>query len=160
MITNIKLSSLALVFLGLSVISCDKKEKKTDEAVETEKVETTAPLEGVTADSAVSFGKFEFSEVSHDFGNITQGDSVMHTFKFTNVGDAPLLISVARGSCGCTVPDYPKTPIPVGKTGDILVKFNSRGKKGAQNKTVTLTANTDPQNTVLTITSFVEVPNK
>ena len=99
---------------------------------------------------------FEFSEESFDFGNIKEGDEVSHTFSFTNVGEAPLIIESAKGSCGCTVPNWPKNPIPVGGTGDIEVKFNSKGKPGQQNKTVTITANTNPTITRLTIKANVE----
>ncbi|MEO9965074.1 MAG: DUF1573 domain-containing protein [Reichenbachiella sp.] len=88
---------------------------------------------------------FAFSEESHDFGTINEGDVVEHVFEFTNTGDAPLIISSAAGSCGCTVPEWPKEPIGVGEKGEIKVKFNSRKKPGVQNKTVTITSNTFPK---------------
>jgi len=88
--------------------------------------------------------KIDFTKEEHDFGTIKEGDIVEHTFTFKNVGEAPLIISNARATCGCTVPQWPKEPIPVGEEGEILVRFNSRNKKGNQNKTVTLTANTYP----------------
>ncbi|MEP2512162.1 MAG: DUF1573 domain-containing protein, partial [Reichenbachiella sp.] len=84
---------------------------------------------------------FAFSEELHDFGTINEGDEVEHVFEFTNTGDAPLIISSATGSCGCTVPEWPKEPIGVGEKGEIKVKFNSRKKPGIQNKTVTITSN-------------------
>lgn len=87
---------------------------------------------------------FEWTEEEHDFGTITDGDIVEHTFKFKNTGEAPLIISNAKATCGCTVPNWPKEPIPVGEEGEILVRFNSRNKPGNQNKTVTITANTYP----------------
>lgn len=87
---------------------------------------------------------FSFSEELHDFGTIKDGDVVEHVFSFTNTGAAPLIISDAKGSCGCTVPEWPKEPIPVGGTGELRVKFNSKNKPGIQNKTVTITANTWP----------------
>jgi len=98
----------------------------------------------------------KFDKTLHDFGNIKQGDSVECVFKVTNTGNEPLVIENAQGSCGCTVPDYPKEPIAAGETKDIKVKFNSAGKKDKQSKTVTITANTDPIQSVLTIQSFVE----
>tara|TARA_B100001245_G_scaffold217558_1_gene186125 strand:- start:477 stop:1001 length:525 start_codon:yes stop_codon:yes gene_type:complete len=88
---------------------------------------------------------FEFAELDHDFGSIKEGDVVEHTFKFKNTGDAPLIISSATASCGCTVPDWPKEPIPVGEEGEIQVRFNSAKKPGVQNKTITITANTYPK---------------
>lgn len=87
---------------------------------------------------------FSFGNELHDFGTIKDGDVVEHVFSFTNNGAAPLIISDAKGSCGCTVPEWPKEPIPVGGSGDIRVKFNSKNKPGIQNKTVTITANTWP----------------
>ena len=94
-------------------------------------------------------------EQSFDFGTLEEGEKVEHLFKFTNTSTNPLTISNARGSCGCTVPEWPKEPIPPGGRGEIKVKFDSKGKKGKQSKTVTLTANTIPANTMLTINSEV-----
>ncbi|UII33837.1 DUF1573 domain-containing protein [Fulvivirga ulvae] len=98
---------------------------------------------------------FSFEEDFHDFGTINEGDVVKHTFKFTNTGEAPLIIQNAQGSCGCTVPTWPKEPIPVGGTGEIVAEFNSKGKPNVQNKTVTITANTWPKQTRLRIKAEV-----
>ncbi|MEM7550207.1 MAG: DUF1573 domain-containing protein [Bacteroidota bacterium] len=99
---------------------------------------------------------FAFSKESHDFGTIQEGDVVNEVFTFTNNGEAPLIIESARGSCGCTVPQWPKDPIPVGGTGEIQVSFNSKGKPGVQNKTVTITANTYPKITKLSVKANVQ----
>ncbi|MGL1886514.1 MAG: DUF1573 domain-containing protein [Reichenbachiella sp.] len=88
---------------------------------------------------------FSFEKESHDFGNINEGDVVEYSFQFENTGDAPLIISSATGSCGCTVPQWPKDPIAAGESGEIKVKFNSKKKPGIQNKTVTITSNTFPK---------------
>lgn len=98
---------------------------------------------------------FQFAEELHDFGTIKDGDVVEHTFTFTNTGAAPLIISDAKATCGCTVPEWPKEPIPVGDTGEIKVRFNSKNKPGIQNKTVTLTANTWPATTRVRIKANV-----
>ena len=84
-----------------------------------------------------------------NFGSINQGDKVEHTFIFKNEGDAPLMVNNAKGSCGCTVPQWPKEPIMPGATGEIHVVFNSAGKSGRQTKTVTLTTNQADATTVL-----------
>ena len=97
----------------------------------------------------------EFPETTFDFGEVDEGEKVSHVYKFTNTGSEPLVISNAKGSCGCTVPKWPKNPIAPGETGDILVEFNSKGKTGKQTKRVTITANTDPAQTFLTITGQV-----
>lgn len=98
---------------------------------------------------------FAFAEEDYDFGTINEGDVVEHIFKFTNDGEQALVIQSAKGSCGCTVPEWPKEPIGVGETGEILVKFNSKGKPNVQNKTVTITANTWPKITKLRIKAMV-----
>lgn len=97
-----------------------------------------------------------FEKTIHDFGNLKEGASVSYTFKFKNTGNKPLLISNAKGSCGCTVPSWPREAIAPGDSGEIKVTFNSRGKHGKQHKSVTLTANTDPANTRLYIKANVE----
>jgi hypothetical protein len=84
-----------------------------------------------------------FEVLEYNYGTIKQGESVTHEFKFKNTGREPLIINNAVGSCGCTVPDYPKEPIKPNGTGTIKVTFNSAGKMGAQDKTVTLTYDTD-----------------
>lgn len=90
-----------------------------------------------------------------DFGPLQEGEKVEHIFEFTNTSNNPLTISNAKGSCGCTVPEWPREPIAPGEKGEIKVKYDSKGKKGLQNKTVTLTANTIPSNTILTIKADV-----
>jgi len=97
----------------------------------------------------------EFSTIDHDFGTINEGDIVEHTYAFKNTGAAPLIIQSAQGSCGCTVPDWSKEPIPAGGTGFVKAKFDTNGKTNAQNKTVTVTANTWPKQTVLRFKAMV-----
>jgi hypothetical protein len=101
----------------------------------------------VTADQpkdTVNVAKMTFSEASFNFGKAKAGDVVKHTFLFKNTGNVPLLIRNARSSCGCTVPEFPKDPIPVGGTGEINVKFNTAGKSGRERKPIIITANTYP----------------
>jgi hypothetical protein len=99
--------------------------------------------------------KFEFATMDHDFGAIKEGDVVEYTYAFKNTGDAPLIIQGAQGSCGCTVPDWTKQPIAPGATGFVKAKFDSKGKTNLQNKTVTVTANTWPKQTVLRFKAMV-----
>ena len=99
-----------------------------------------------------------FEETEFDYGVVDQGEKVNHTYKFTNTGNEPLIISNAKGSCGCTVPSWPKEPIPVGGSGEIQVQFDSKGKKGKQSKRVTITANTEPAQSFLTIKGEVKAP--
>jgi len=84
----------------------------------------------------------KWEKLTHDFGDITQGEKVEYTFKFTNAGNQPLVITNVEVTCGCTTPKgWPRDPImPAGK-GDLTVAFNSSGKIGKQNKVVTVTSN-------------------
>lgn len=97
----------------------------------------------------------EFAENKHDYGLIEQGEKVAHVFKFKNTGNDPLVLSNVKPSCGCTTPSWTKEPIAPGGEGEIHVEFDSKGKSGKQTKTVTVTANTDPAKTILTITGEI-----
>ena len=83
----------------------------------------------------------QFADSSHDFGRMKAGEKGTYEFQFTNKGGSPLLISSAEGSCGCTVPDYPREPIPPGGSGKLTVTFNSEGKKGHVEKSVSVLSN-------------------
>lgn len=99
----------------------------------------------------------EFEKYEHDFGKIQQKTDNKHTFSFTNTGENPLIIKKAKGSCGCTVPSYPKDPIPPGEKGDIDVNYKpTKRQTGNQTKTVTVTANTSPKQQVLKVKANVE----
>jgi hypothetical protein len=119
---------------------------------------TSTPTPAITAPEAKPEGPlpaFEFATLDHDFGTIKEGDVVEYTYEFTNNGAAPLIIQGAQGSCGCTVPDWSKEPIAVGAKGYVKAKFDSNGKQNVQNKTVTVTANTWPKQTVLRFKAMV-----
>ena len=84
--------------------------------------------------STKSGAVISFEKNTHSFGDIYQGDRVEQVFKFTNTGSEPLVITNVEVTCGCTVPKYPRDPIPPGAKGEITVAFNSAGKSGLQNK--------------------------
>lgn len=100
----------------------------------------------------------KFDSMEFDFGTIKAGDKVEHTFKVSNEGTADLVISDAKPSCGCTVPEFTKTPIKPGATGDIKVIFDSTGKSGNQEKTVTVTMNTEKASEVLKFKANITAP--
>ncbi len=104
--------------------------------------------------------KFEFMETIHDFGKVIQGEVVTFSFRFKNTGGSDLLISGVSASCGCTATKYPKDPVKPGQQEVIEVSFNSGGKQGFQNKTLTVAANTQPSTTVLSIKAEVVLPEK
>jgi hypothetical protein len=127
------MKKLILSLITASVLmACNQPAKTTtDQATATTANAANAPVM-----------KFEFE--SHDFGKIKQGDKTSYQFKFTNTGKSPLIITNAVASCGCTTPDWPKTPLQPGESGKINVVFNSAGKSGLQDKLITITANTNP----------------
>jgi hypothetical protein len=96
-----------------------------------------------------------FDETQFNFGEIIQGQVVEHDFMFTNTGKNDLVIYDSKGSCGCTVPEWPKEPIKPGKKDKVHVKFDSTNKEGHQTKTVTLTCNTNPNQVTLQIVGDV-----
>jgi hypothetical protein len=161
-----KLSFVAIL-LTTALFSCDSgdsvKSKRIQEPTKTEaaapdvnaKPEKFDPAKNAAQEPAGPLTAISFNEYAHDFGVMDEGDVVIHLFEFTNTGAEPLILDKCKGSCGCTVPVCPKEPIAPGATGTIEVKFNSKGKKNKQTKKVTVSANTDPVQTILTITAQV-----
>ncbi|GIZ15594.1 DUF1573 domain-containing protein [Capnocytophaga catalasegens] len=107
------------------------------------------------AQEANRFPQMTFEKLEHDFGKIKPGTAVETIFKFKNTGDAPLVITDATSSCGCTVPEKPTQPIAPGDSGEIKVHFNGSGKD-LVTKTVTVTANTESGSQLLTIKALVQ----
>jgi Protein of unknown function (DUF1573) len=100
-------------------------------------------VEGATVDIN-NLGKLVFADSVHDFGKLKQGDVVECDFEYINTGKSAVMITDAKASCGCTVPDYKREPIQPGEKGVMKVKFNSAGKFGEVNKVVTVTTNGNP----------------
>lgn len=143
---------LAALSLGMFMISCkeDASKKVNAENVESAKARDEQIKEGGP--------RIKFDKTEHDFGIITEGDIVETVFSFTNSGKSELIITSAKGSCGCTVPEYPKEPIMPGESGQIKVKFNSTKRLNLQQKQVTLTTNTGTGQEILKIRAQV-IPN-
>ena len=151
-----KTPQFMLVVICSLAISCHSASE--DKAITTDLV--SSPLTANESAEKVLTPKIQMDEESFDFGEMKQGESVTHDFVLKNIGDAKLIISTAKGSCGCTVPAWPKEPISKGEEGIIKVTFNSAGKSGKQNKTVTLVTNAIPNTKVITITGNVIIPEK
>ena len=149
--------SIALVSVSAGTNETKQENQEAEVSVDLINNNATAADGAVTVD-AENAPKFEFEEVVMQFGEISQGEKVKRLFKFTNVGKSNLIISDAKGSCGCTVPLWPKNPIAPGEEGEIEVVFDSNGKSGHQKKTVTLIANTVPNTMVLAIEGDIMVP--
>ncbi len=148
-----------LLAVIVSFYACGDKTTGTEENIDTEVVDNPATAENAEGiDENAEVPVFSFEKDAHDFGTIIQGEKVAYSFKFKNTGEGDLIITSAKGSCGCTVPEYPVEPIAPGADGVIDVVFNSDGKSGQQHKKVTIVANTVPNTTVLAINGMVEVP--
>lgn len=153
---------ISLLLLGMLACSTDSS-SDSDRLVE----ETPVKTGGRNADiirnpvgadenvDTVNVAKMVFGETSYNFGKIKEGEVINHTYTFTNTGNAPLLISHAKSTCGCTVPDWPKDPIEPGAGGEIKVKFDSKGKKNFQDKPITIISNTYPSKTVIHLRGHV-----
>lgn len=148
---------LVSIFAFLIFASCNDKKSDSD-SLNTEIINNPISADGEVDLDKLPVMKFEHEE--YDFGAIMQGEKVSHTFKFKNIGKSDLLITSAKGSCGCTVPKYDKTPIAPGKEGQIEVVFDSDGRQGIQHKTVTVLANTQPNTVTLKFYADVIVPTE
>ncbi|MCF8714963.1 DUF1573 domain-containing protein [Joostella atrarenae] len=139
---------LILTIAAISFTSCK------DNAANKVKSDNVAKAEQ-RDEAAKQLPVMQFEETEFDFGNIPQGQTVEKVFKFKNTGDAPLVVTDAKSSCGCTIPKKPEAPVAPGETGEILVKYNGSGRN-AVTKTVTITANTEKGTEQLRIKAFVE----
>jgi hypothetical protein len=135
---------LSLVIAGLLLSACNQS-KTADTAAGTDSTATA----GATTANAANAPVMKFEKESHDFGKIKTGDKVNYDYKFTNTGKSPLIITEAHATCGCTIPEWPKTPVKPGESGVIKVTFNSAGKSGLQDKQITVTGNTVPAQTMV-----------
>ncbi|HLU90366.1 MAG TPA: DUF1573 domain-containing protein [Cyclobacteriaceae bacterium] len=162
-----KQNLLTAYFLaGLFVISgCETKNSEKDERIDAleqkisqlEQGQVTPPAnaQSITPVDPNSLAAFEFENIEYDFGAIKEGEVVEHQFEFTNTGQSPLVISNVQASCGCTSPDWTKTPVKPGDTGFVKVVFNSTAKSGVQSPTVSIQANTSPSVTRLRLKGTV-----
>lgn len=113
-------------FSAIALLSCNVRDESKKKALE--KSTTVQLIDSV-----------------YNFGTINQGEKVEFNFRFKNTGNAPLVITDAAASCGCTVPEKPERPILPGETGFIKVVFNSAGKRGHSDKTITVHSNAKPE---------------
>jgi len=140
--------------ISLIFTACKNDSKKNElERVSPDIVNIDATASGKDVKGGVP--KFEFEENNFDFGTINSGVEVTHVYKFRNIGDADLIISQAKGSCGCTEPEYPQNPVHPGEEGEIKVTFRSKGIAGQVIKDITILANTVPTTKILTISGEV-----
>ena len=130
-----KYSVLALT--AVFFVSCGNAQKGKEEA----KVSSEVVASDSLSKAAAQMGKVEFEESAFGFGLVKEGAQVKHTFILKNTGDAPVILSKVTASCGCTQPEFSKSPILPGATSEIHVTFNSEGQVGKQQKIITVQSN-------------------
>jgi len=133
-------------------------DKVQEENVEAAAQTANSQSEAGTQATPGKYPVMTFDKTEHDFGRIAQGTQVEHLFTFTNTGEAPLVLSDAKASCGCTVPTFTKDPIAPGEKGEMLVKFNGSGQN-QRTIPVNVTANTQKGTETVTVKVFVEPKN-
>lgn len=151
------MKKIALAFSGMFLFGLTACNDNAASKISEESATASTSENGVATEDVGNQQQpeFSFESESHDFGKIEEGTVAETDFVFTNTGEAPLIISNASGSCGCTVPEWPREPIAPGETGKIHVRFDSSNKPGQQTKQVKLNANTTPNTKVLTISAQV-----
>lgn len=147
---------LIIAVIALTGFSCNQQNGTAEDVVSTDAISNPATANGNGETDAANLPVMTFDKEKHDFGNLTEGEVVSYSFRFTNTGKAPLVISHASATCGCTVPKYSDKPIQPGEKGFIEVTFNSSNKPGLQEKKVTVIANTMPTDNYITITADVK----
>lgn len=144
-----------IIIAGLSLLFMTSCNQNTSTEISTNDVMNAKSADG---NSNSELPEIKFEEETHDFGRITQGEKVTFGFKFKNTGGANLIISSANGSCGCTVPEYPKKPILPGEEATVNVVFSSEGKSGMVEKSVTIVTNCEPSTRIIYIKANIIVP--
>jgi outer membrane biosynthesis protein TonB len=161
------LSVVAMLFVASSCGNADMEKRiatleRRVNQIETQGVNRPAQQPTATSTSQPveqnlnAKASFAWDQTLYNFGTIKQGEIVNYTFKFTNNGTEPLTISNASASCGCTVPQWPREAIAPGATGEIVVRFDSKGKSGQQSPVITVVANTNPQQARLSLRGLVQ----
>lgn len=161
--TSLLVAGVFVCFIGAASAQDKKQEPaKPVQAAPAPAMNVTpqAPVTPSAAPANPNAPDFKFNEEEFNFGTIKQGETVTHEFTFVNTGKDPLIISSAQGSCGCTVPTWPKDPIAKGASSTIKVTFNSAGKMGMQDKTVTIQSNAKTNPKVIHMKGNVEAPAK
>jgi len=145
------ISRISIVAFALSVVvGCDQK---SDNKVTTDLVTNSQTANGTTN---IPLAAISFERDTFDFGEVIEGEMVSYSYRFTNTGTNDLVISGATGSCGCTVPTYPKKPIRPGEQASIDVVFDSNNRLENQIKTVSISANTEPAISKVTLVGYVK----
>lgn len=153
--TNKITNSLLLCLVTIQAFQCYICYKTTPIFGNTTSVKSVAAVPAINKIPDLPKTSIHFDSTIHQFGIIKDDKKQYHAFEFTNTGKEPLMILGAEGSCGCTVPSWPRDPIAPGKSAKIEVSFDPTGKSGEQSKIVSVTSNTEPTTTILTISATI-----
>jgi len=151
-----KQSIRTFLFTAAALASFIACHQKTDDGTDTSLIFNPASHNAMTAEDSARMPILVFDTLEHHFGEIKEGDLATYDFKFTNKGKGNLLITEVHASCGCTTPYYPKNIIKPGQSDTIKIEYNSKGRPGMFRKGVTVTSNTYPNTTKLTIAGSVK----
>ena len=147
-------STLMLLAAMVFTISCSENKGKIPAEV------VHNPISASGNENLDELPVITFKETLHDFGTVIEGEKVIYNFTFTNTGKTDLLLSNVSASCGCTATKYTREPVAPGGEGLVTVTFDSRNRRGFQNKAVTIIANTQPNKSVLRIKAKVVSPSE
>jgi len=145
---------LMILLLGIGLMAC----KNSNNRLPADVISNPNTAEGI--DKSLKEPQVVFKKTEHDFGKVIQGEVVSYNFKFTNTGEADLIITEVTTSCGCTASHYPVDPIKPGETKMIEAKFDSEGRSGFQNKRITVLTNATPAKYILHIRAEVIKPGQ
>ena len=146
-----KYTHLFIFLIAFALTACHPNSQ--GEEIGVDLINNPNSADGYNADQPMPIMAFDCD--LHDFGRISQGESISYSFHFSNSGKSDLVISGCSATCGCTVADYPRGRIAPGGEGYITVTFNSQGKKGQQYQEVTVSSNAQPSKNVLKIVAQV-----
>jgi hypothetical protein len=145
--------ALLILFAFIFIQACDnKKNGKQEKPLSTDLIHNS----NSAAENKNKAPEISFEKTEHDFGTLVEGVTVKYAFKFTNTGNADLLLSKVKPDCGCTVADYPKTPIAPGEHGKIEFSFNTSNRTGLNIKRITVLTNSEPNTVVLSFKSMIK----
>lgn len=150
-------------FLSVSFLACENStdvvKQKNQEIINDSTTLSSDLVNNPQSDEATDIenaGRLVFTDTIHDFGTMTEGEIVTYDFEYKNAGNKEILITNAKGSCGCTVPQWDTDPIAPGETGTMNVTFNSKGKPGYNEKKVLITTSGLPRSYQLIILADVK----
>lgn len=143
---------LSILLIAVLAASCGHRSHSGD--IDVDLIQNPNSAQGYDVSEPMPIMLFDSD--MHDFGRITEGESISYSFHFRNTGNSDLVISGCSATCGCTIADYPRGRIVPGGEGYVTVSFNSRGKVGQQYQEVTVSSNAQPSRIILKIIAQVK----